>query len=89
MKAGPVEVGEAPAHEEGADGPAEVGAALALLDEPTEDFIEAFAALHQDDLNLPLIFSDAVGDPILGVAELEVMRAQPLEGGMEGRGGIR
>jgi hypothetical protein len=43
-------------------------------------FIEAFAGLYQDDLNLSLVFLDAVGDPVLGFAEVEVMRAQALEG---------
>ena len=62
---------------------------LALPDRPSEDFVETFAALHQDDLNLPPIFSDAVGVPVLRAAELEVMRAQTLERGMEGRGGMR
>jgi hypothetical protein len=44
-----------------------IGRALALPDHPGEDFVEAFAALHQDDLDLPFILADAVGDPILSV----------------------
>ena len=47
--------------------------ALASPDEPSEDFIESFAALHQDNLNLPLILPDAVGDPVFSFAKLEVM----------------
>lgn len=54
-----------------------------LLDEPRENFIEAFPALHQNYLNLSLILLDAVGDPILCFAKVEVMRAQVLEGRME------
>jgi len=57
--------------------------ALVLLDEPRENFIEAFPALHQNYLNLSLILSDAVGDPILCFAKVEVMRTQVLEGRME------
>ncbi len=62
---------------------ATVRAALVSPDEPREDFIEAFPALHQDNLNLSLIFSDAVGDPIFRFAKVEVIRAQVLEGRME------
>ena len=47
--------------------------ALASPDEPSEDFIESFAALHQDNLNLPLILPDAVADPVFSFAKLEVM----------------
>ena len=57
--------------------------ALVLLDEPREKFIEAFPALHQNHLNLSLILSDAVGDPIFCFAKVEVMRTQVLEGSME------
>jgi len=57
--------------------------ALVLLDEPREDFIEAFPALHQDNLNLSPILFDTVGDPIFRFAKVEVMRAQALEGRME------
>ena len=53
-----------------------------MPDEPSEDFIKAFAALHQNYLNLSLILSDAVGDPILCFAKVEVKRAQVLEGKM-------
>jgi len=60
-----------------------VRAPLALPDEPREDFIEAFPALHQDNLNLSLILSDPVGDPIFRFAKVEVMGPQALEGGME------
>lgn len=60
-----------------------------LPDQPSEDFIEAFAALHQDNLNLPLILSDAVGNPVFGFAKPEMMRAQALEGWMECRRAIR
>jgi hypothetical protein len=48
-----------------------------------EDLIEAFAGLHQDNLNLPFLFLDAVGGPVFGFAELEMMGAQALERRME------
>ena len=54
-----------------------------MPDEPRGNFIEAFPALHQNNLKLSLILSDAVGDPILCLAKVEVMRAQILEGRME------
>jgi len=57
--------------------------ALALPDEPRQDFVEAFPALHQDNLNLSLILSDTVGNPILHFAKVEVMRTEILEGRME------
>lgn len=58
-------------------------------DGPGEDLVEAFTALHEDNLYLPLILSDLVGDPVLGFVKLKVMGAQALERRMEGRGGVR
>jgi len=53
--------------------------ALPSSDDPGEDIVEALTALHQDDLDLPVMFSNAVGDPILGFPELKVMRTYTLE----------
>lgn len=60
-----------------------VGAGLPSPNKASEDLIKAFATLHQNNLNLPLIFPNAVGDPVFSFAKLEVVRAQTLERGME------
>jgi len=56
-------------------------------DHAGEDLIQPLAALYQGDLNLSLILPDAVGDSVLGFAEVEVVRAQALKGmGLDSRG---
>jgi hypothetical protein len=58
-------------------------AATLSSNQSREDLIEALAALHEDDLNLPFLCLDAVGDPVFGLAGLEMMGAQVLERRMQ------
>ncbi len=52
-------------------------------DHPSQDIIEAFTALHQDDLDLPSFLPNVVGHPVLRIAKPEVMGAQTLEWSVE------